>query len=86
MKNMKKNSSTVYQGYKIRRQNKPDDLLTDSNFGTPLGEYMRCFWQPVALAAQVTRLPKKLKIFKQLQYIYISSIKAFSYKLSTINS
>ena len=40
---MKKNSSTVYQGYKIRRQNKPDDLLTDSNFGTPLGEYMRCF-------------------------------------------
>lgn len=65
MKNTKKNSSTAYQGYKIRRQNKPDDLLTDSNFGTPLGEYMRCFWQPVALASQVTRLPKKLKIFNE---------------------
>ena len=53
----------AYQGYNKRRKNVPDKLITDSSFGTPLAEFMRGFWQPVTLAEQVSRVPKKIKIF-----------------------
>jgi phenylpropionate dioxygenase-like ring-hydroxylating dioxygenase large terminal subunit len=58
-----KTSAMAYQGYNKRRKNVPDKLITDSSFGTPLAEFMRGFWQPVTLAEQVSRVPKKIKIF-----------------------
>ena len=30
-----------------------NDLLTRTNPGTPMGEYLRRFWQPVALAEEL---------------------------------
>ena len=30
-----------------------NDLLTRTNAGTPMGEYFRCFWQPVALSEEL---------------------------------
>ena len=30
-----------------------NDLLTQAGAGTPMGEYFRRFWQPVALSAEV---------------------------------
>nr|AAV33660.1 MnbA [Comamonas sp. JS46] len=36
--------------------------LTHVEPGTPMGELLRRFWQPVALSAELTDLPKKIKI------------------------
>lgn len=36
--------------------------LTHVEAGTPMGELLRRFWQPVALLAELTDLPKKIKI------------------------
>lgn len=36
--------------------------LTHVDPGTPMGELLRRFWQPVALSAELTDLPKKIKI------------------------
>lgn len=60
----------AYQGYTRRRKNQPDRLITDSDFGEPLGEYMRSFWQPVALSSQVSRTPLKLKRFGEELVIF----------------
>jgi phenylpropionate dioxygenase-like ring-hydroxylating dioxygenase large terminal subunit len=56
-------SPLAYQGYNRRRTNTPDASITESDFGTPLGEYMRSFWQPVALSSEVTRIPRKITRF-----------------------
>ena len=56
-------SPLAYRGYNRRRSNKPASSITDSDFGTPLGEYMRSFWQPVALSCEVTRTPRKITRF-----------------------
>jgi phenylpropionate dioxygenase-like ring-hydroxylating dioxygenase large terminal subunit len=57
------NSSLAYQGYVRRRKDRSEPLITDSSFGSPLGEYMRAFWQPIALSSQVTRTPLKITRF-----------------------
>jgi phenylpropionate dioxygenase-like ring-hydroxylating dioxygenase large terminal subunit len=36
--------------------------LTRVGPGTPAGEYLRRFWQPVALAAQIADLPKRVRV------------------------
>lgn len=41
---------------------KEDERLTHVGFGTPMGELMRRFWQPVCLSSELTDLPKKLRI------------------------
>ncbi len=51
-----------YSGY-YRRGVLPEDAeLTHSGAGTPLGEYMRRFWQPVCLSSQLSDLPHKIRI------------------------
>ena len=30
-----------------------NDLLTRTGAGEPMGEYFRCFWQPVALSREI---------------------------------
>lgn len=46
-----------------KRQIPPEDAeLTHTNPGTPMGEYMRRFWQPVCLSQELTKLPKAVRI------------------------
>ena len=40
----------------------PDPELTRVGPGTPCGELMRRYWQPVCLSADLADLPKKVRI------------------------
>ena len=40
----------------------PDSLLTRVGPGTPCGELMRRYWQPVCLSADLQELPKAVRI------------------------
>ena len=56
--------STSYGGYFSAAEPAPEEdaELTRSGPGTPCGEYMRRFWQPVALSSEVTDLPRALAL------------------------
>ncbi len=51
-----------FGGYYKRDVPGPDTELTHTNPGTPMGEYMRRFWQPVCLSEELTDLPKAIRI------------------------
>lgn len=46
-----------FGGYHAPLEAEPDDELARVGRGTPCGEYMRRFWHPVAMAAQLSDLP-----------------------------
>ena len=51
-----------YGGYH-RRDIPPEDAeLTHVGPGTPCGEYMRKFWQPICLSQQLTHVPLAIRI------------------------
>ncbi len=52
----------AYGAYYSREEPAPDAELTQTGPGTPLGEYMRRFWQPVCLSSQLTDVPHALTI------------------------
>jgi phenylpropionate dioxygenase-like ring-hydroxylating dioxygenase large terminal subunit len=52
-----------YQGHAVARPLKEDEELTHVGPGTPGGEYLRRFWHPVAMAAQLKDLPVPIRIF-----------------------
>jgi phenylpropionate dioxygenase-like ring-hydroxylating dioxygenase large terminal subunit len=54
--------STSYGAYLAREVPAPDDELTRVGPGTPGGEYLRRFWQPVAFARELGQLPLRLRI------------------------
>lgn len=51
-----------YRGYELRQPAEPDLELTSTDAGTPMGEYMRRFWQPVCLSQQLADVPKAIRI------------------------
>lgn len=54
-----------YGGYHRREVPEEDGEITHTGPGTPLGEYMRRFWQPVALSSQLTDVPLKIRIMSE---------------------
>src|SRR3984885_1982533 len=52
----------AYSAYHHRGLPPADDELTRVGPGTPCGEYLRRFWQPVALSSELGELPKRLRI------------------------
>jgi nitrite reductase/ring-hydroxylating ferredoxin subunit len=52
----------TYNAYNSRRDLTEDAELTHIDRGTPMGEYLRRFWQPVAHTQEVTDLPLKVRI------------------------
>jgi hypothetical protein len=54
--------TTTYSAYHSRRDLPEDAELTRVGRGTPMGEYMRRFWQPVAYASEVTDLPLEVRL------------------------
>ncbi len=53
---------TPYGGYHKRDVPDPDWDLMQSGPGTPLGEFLRRFWQPVCLSEQIRELPLVIRI------------------------
>lgn len=51
-----------FSGYHTREIPPPDPFLTQVGPGTPMGEFMRRFWQPVCLSEELTDLPKAIRI------------------------
>ena len=54
--------SGPYRAYHSNRSTQIDDELVRVSRGTPCGEYMRRFWQPVALSADLTDVPHATRI------------------------
>ena len=44
---------------------KEDPRLTHISLGTPMGELMRRYWQPICMSSELTDLPKFLKILNE---------------------
>ena len=51
-----------YAGYHKAGIPVEDVELTHTDPGTPMGELLRKFWQPVCLAEELTELPKAIRI------------------------
>ena len=51
-----------FSGYYHRDVPEPDKELTEVGPGTPCGEYLRRFWHPVAMTAELKDLPKRIRI------------------------
>ncbi len=51
-----------FNAYHMRERPAPDADLTRTGPGTPMGEYLRLYWQPVCLSQELTELPKALTI------------------------
>jgi len=51
-----------YSAYHHRQRPAPDDELTRVGPGTPCGEYLRRFWQPVILTSELGEVPRRLRI------------------------
>ena len=51
-----------YRGYREARRGESDELLVRTSKGTACGEYLRRYWQPVALASEVEDVPKLVKV------------------------
>lgn len=47
----------LYGGYYQTGEPPEDKELTHVGPGTPCGEYLRCFWHPVALESEVADIP-----------------------------
>lgn len=41
---------------------RPDDLITGVGPGTPCGEYLRRYWEPVGVSSEVTTRPQRVRI------------------------
>jgi nitrite reductase/ring-hydroxylating ferredoxin subunit len=54
--------NTALSAYHHRERPAEDEELTRVGPGTPCGEYLRRFWQPVVLANELGELPRRLRI------------------------
>jgi len=54
--------SKAYSAYYHRGMPPMDDELTRVGPGTPCGEYLRRFWQPIVVSNELGDVPKRLKI------------------------
>jgi len=57
------NDNLSYQGYRRKQHGASDELLVRTGQGTACGEYLRRYWQPVALTEEVGDLPRLIRIF-----------------------
>lgn len=55
----------AYSGYHRRDVPEEDAEITHTDPGTPLGEYMRRFWQPVCMSRQLGNVPHPIRIMSE---------------------
>ena len=46
-----------FRGYRQSKLPKSDETISQTDPGTPCGEYLRRYWHPVALTSAVTTTP-----------------------------
>jgi phenylpropionate dioxygenase-like ring-hydroxylating dioxygenase large terminal subunit len=63
--NVKQQKLTAFGGYYTNKVPGHDPELTETGPGTPMGEYMRGFWHPVCMSAQLGDTPLFLKILTE---------------------
>jgi len=51
-----------FGAWHVREVPAPDPLLTRTDPGTPCGEYLRRFWQPVAFVRDLRDVPRRIRI------------------------
>ena len=56
--------------YHSPRDYKEDGYLTRVGRGTPCGEYLRRFWQPVAFVQELSDLPTKVRVLGEDLTLY----------------
>src|SRR5499433_4269729 len=54
--------NTTYNAYQHRERPTVDEELTHVGPGTPCGEYLRRFWQPIITSEELHDLPRRLRI------------------------
>ena len=64
--------NTPYGAYFAREVPPPDDELVRVGPGTPCGEYLRSFWQPVAFARDFLEVPLRIRIMGEDLVIFDS--------------
>ena len=57
-----RDATAPYGAYHGKRAGGEDEALTHVARGTPCGEYLRRFWQPVAMSSEVADVPLKIRI------------------------
>jgi nitrite reductase/ring-hydroxylating ferredoxin subunit len=55
----------AYGAYYHRERPAEDEELTRVGPGTPCGEYLRRFWQPIILASELGELPRRVRILSE---------------------
>lgn len=53
---------TPFNGYHLQPKPDSDGFLTDTNPGSPCGEYLRRYWQPFMLSAELQDLPIPVRL------------------------
>ena len=64
-KRKRRDASGPYGGYHTHRATEPDLELTQIDRGTPCGEYMRRFWHPIALTADLDDSPVAIDVMDE---------------------
>lgn len=59
-----------YSAYEREQTPSEDAELTRVERGSPAGEYLRRFWQPVALSSEVGELPMKVRMFGETLVLF----------------
>ena len=55
-------TSVPFDGYRRTGPGGHDELLVRVGPGTPAGEYLRRYWHPVAMAEEIGRLPRRVRV------------------------
>ena len=54
--------ANAYRGYVEPQRGDSDELLVRTSRGTACGEYLRRYWQPVALATEIEDVPRLIRV------------------------
>ena len=60
----------AYRGYVDSHRGESDELLVRTSRGTACGEYLRRYWQPVALASEIEDVPRLIHIMGEELVIF----------------
>jgi nitrite reductase/ring-hydroxylating ferredoxin subunit len=60
----------AYNGYVEPHRGASDELLVRTGRGTACGEYLRRYWQPVALAAEIEDVPRLIRVLGEELVIF----------------
>ena len=63
-------ATKAYNGYIESHRGASDELLVRTGRGTACGEYLRRYWQPVALAAEIEDVPRLIRVLGEELVIF----------------